>query len=108
MVETIENWKSKNKSFGIVLPSGWFGRPYDNFHHITWIADRKFKLLIEIDEQILLVFTKTKQFEVIHDNKDLLFKIFLRLTFDRLGYGDLTVHTETFDNGEIRFVSYNY
>ena len=104
----LENWKLKNPTFGLVLPSGWFGRPFDNHHEITWIENRKFKLLIEIDEQLLLIVTKTIEFEIYLDNKDLVIKNFLRLNFDRLGYGDLSSHLENFVTGELRFVAYIY
>lgn len=105
-VEHINNWKSSNPTFGLILQAGWFGRPFDNLHSITWVEDRKYKLLIEVDEQLLFIITKSKQFEIILDKNDLVIKNFFRLTFDRLGYGDLTAHTDIFDKGELKFVSY--
>jgi hypothetical protein len=104
--QPIQDWSDKNKGFGLELPNGWFGRPYDNIHQITWIEDRKFKLLVEIDEQLLLIFTKTKQFEVSEIDNNLILKNYLRFTFDRLGYGDLTSKLEAFENGEVKLISY--
>ncbi len=104
--EKIEKWKVENPTFGLILPSGWFGRPFDNNHNITWTADRKFKILIEVDQQLLFILTKSKQFEIKNDGNDLVFKNFYRLTFDSLGYGDLTAHTEYFDTGELKLVAY--
>jgi len=84
-LDILEKWQNSNPVFGIILPTGWFGRPYDNHHEITWMTDRKYKLLIEVDEQLLFILTKTIQFEIIGDNNDLVIKNFNRLTFDRLG-----------------------
>lgn len=95
-IETINNWKNDNPTFGLFLPTGWFGRPYDNHHTITWFEDRKFKLLIEVDEQLLFIITKSNQFEILTNNNDLIIRNFYRITFDRLGYGDLTAHTDFF------------
>jgi hypothetical protein len=103
---TIHTWQKATPSFGIILPNAWFGRPYDNQHEITWLEDRKYRLLIEVDEQMLLILTKTPQFELNVDGKDLVMSNFLRLTFERLAYSDLSMHTESFDKGELRFVGY--
>lgn len=105
-IETLTNWQINNPTFGLLLPNGWFGRPYDNCHEITWIEERKYRFLIEIDEQLLFIITKSNQFEIITNNNDLIIRNFYRLTFDRLGYGDLTAHTEIFDKGELTLIAY--
>ena len=106
MIAIIEEWQKDNMTFGLVLPDGWFGRPYDNSHTITWSADRPYRLLIEIDNQNLLVITKTKSFLAFVDKKDIVITNFAQVTFDRLGYGDMTPHAEVFKKGEVRLVSY--
>jgi len=105
-IEIIDKWKNENSTFGLILPTGWFGRPYDNHHSITWFEDRKYKLLIEIDEQLLIIITKSNQFEIVVNNNDLIIRNFYRLTFDRLGYGDLIAQTDFYDKGELKLVSY--
>ncbi len=102
----VEEWSQKNQQFGLELPNGWFGRPYDNIHGITWTEDRKFKLLVEIDEQLLLIFTKTKQFEILEIENTLVFKGYLRCTFDRIAYGDLASKLDTFEAGQVTLFSY--
>ncbi|PNH91802.1 hypothetical protein [Vibrio diazotrophicus] len=57
----IESWIKSNAVFGLKLPDGWFGRPYDNQHKLTWVADRDNKLILELDNQMYLTFTKPIQ-----------------------------------------------
>ena len=102
MIE-IEKWIKKNESFGLKLPDGWFGRPYDNQHKITWMQERPNKLIIELDEQLFLIFTKPTVVEP--SGKDLTISGFKQLSFDRQGYGDMKAHCNLFRSGVVTFVS---
>ena len=43
---------------GLLLPDGWFGgRPMEGHHQLTFVAARPKRLLIELDEQLLLSFS---------------------------------------------------
>ena len=104
MKEEIIKFCGSMDCFGLILPSGWFGRPYDNFHQLTWIEERKSKLIVEIDNQLYLIFTKPIQLEVINNN--LVITGFEQLVFDYQGYGNMKPHCELFNYGEVEFICY--
>lgn len=88
-----------------MLQTGWFGKPFDNQHSVTNIHERPNKLIIEIDEQLYLIFTKPLNIEI--SNDDLVFRNYSQLTFDYQGYGDMESHCSLFGQpGETFFVSY--
>ena len=100
----MKNWFAKNEVFGITLPDGWFGRPYDNHHRLTLIDDRKNKLLVEVDEQLFFLITKPVKCSVLDGN--LVISDFKQVTFDRQSYGDMKPHCKVYDSGELTFVAY--
>jgi hypothetical protein len=102
----MEKWFEQNEVFGLKLPDGWFGRPYDNHHRITLLEDRKHKLLIEVDEQ--LFFLITKPIKCSHVDGDLVISDFKQVTFDRQGYGDMKPHCKVYDTGALTFVALKY
>ncbi len=102
----LEHWLSANNQFGLKLQTGWFGRPYDNHHSVTNIHERPNKFIIEIDEQLFLIFTKPLEIELSGD--DLVFTKYQQLTFDYQGYGDMDSHCNLYGQpGETTFVSYS-
>ncbi len=102
----LEQWLSTNSHFGLMLQTGWFGRPYDNNHSVTNIFERPNKFIVEIDEQLYLIFTKPLEIELSGD--DLVFKKYQQLTFDYQGYSNMYSHCSLYGQpGETTFVSYN-
>ncbi len=97
----IKDWLEQNNGFGLILPDGYFGRPRDNYHQMTWIAERENKLIIELDNQLYLTFTKPVSHST--QGSDLILSSFSQLVFDRQGYGDLTPHCVIYKNGEVKF-----
>lgn len=102
-MKRIEEWTETNQSFGIELPDGWFGRPYDNQHKITWAEERPNKIIIELDQQLFLIFTKPVT--ISKSGKNLIFSDFKQLTFDRQGYDDMTAHSKSYKTGAVTLVS---
>ncbi|MGW5352385.1 hypothetical protein ACWERV_17975 [Streptomyces sp. NPDC004031] len=100
-LKTITDWFDQVAYSGLILPSGWFGRPYDNQHWLTWARARRSRLLLELDEQLLLVLTAPGLPEAKGAN---LTVTFAQLVFDWQGYGDLEPHAEVFHSAEIHFV----
>jgi hypothetical protein len=74
------------------------GRPGDNLYRLTFLTDRPHKLLIELDEQILLVLTEPKVTTVPGVQVRLDFK---QMTLDWQGYGDLTPHASIWSAGHL-------
>ena len=76
----IEEYISSNQSFHLKLPDGWFGRPYDTQHKLTHLIHRPNKTIIEIDEQLYMIFTGNIK-AVDHGDK-IVISDFIQLVFD--------------------------
>lgn len=53
--DAVTEWFDKALTAAFELPDGWFGRPYDNMHRLTWLAERDNKLIVELDGQLHLI-----------------------------------------------------
>lgn len=101
VLEAVSRWFTDYGPAGLCLPRGWFGRPHDNAHELTWSAARSRKALIELDGQLLLILTDPGQPQ--RDGGNLVIP-FAHLVFDWKAYGDGALHTEQYDSGAITFV----
>lgn len=54
----------RKESFGIILPGGWLGRPYDNQHRIKEISVSKNVLTIVFDDIRELQIVNPKRYEI--------------------------------------------
>lgn len=55
---TISEFFQRGSTVGLLLPDGWYGgRPMENQHVLTLALDRPDRLLVELDEHVLLTFT---------------------------------------------------
>jgi hypothetical protein len=86
---------------GLVLPTGWFGRPFDNAHELTWCEARKDRLLVELDGLLLLTATRQLGLETTEDE---LVVTAEQVVFDWIEYGTPKAHAEIFAPGSFRFV----
>lgn len=103
ILEALIGWFDRVGAAWLDLPTGPFGRPYDNLHQLTWAATRPRKLLIELDQQLLLVITGPSSFKV--EESEFSIEPFAQVTFDWQEYGNLRSHAETFSRGRVRFVA---
>lgn len=77
---------------------GELGRPGDNLYQLSFIAARPHKLLIELDEQVLLVLTEPR----LLDSFDAQVRIeFAQMVLDWQGYEDMTPHASTWLAGHL-------
>jgi hypothetical protein len=84
------------------LPDGGPGRPGDNLYQLTFVAARQLKLLVELDNQLLLVFTEPR----IEAANDSCVRIAYRqLTFDWQEYVNLRPRISTYGEGILDFTS---
>ena len=100
----IENWNRMFPRFGIELPNGWFGRPYDNIHSLTYCIERDHKIIIEVDKQLYLIFTKP--ITISSNESTLILSEWKQFVFDRQGYGEMTAHCDVFQSGIVKLIGY--
>jgi hypothetical protein len=101
MLTAVRDWFGQVRVAGLELPSGWFGRPHDNLHELTWSAATSGKLLLELDEQILLILTDAHDAEV-GDNR-LRITNCRQVTLDRQEYANMRPHVDDLGAGDVTF-----
>jgi hypothetical protein len=52
----IEAWFNRTGGGSMILPDGWFGRPYDNIHVLKGIHESEHGLKMDLSDQISLTF----------------------------------------------------
>jgi hypothetical protein len=104
--QAIGQWFVQAQLASLELPRGWFGRPHDNLHQLTWSAARDRKVLVELDGLLLLIITDPGGIE----SNDLEFRIngCAQVTLDWREYGNLRPHVEDHGGGLVRFVAGSY
>lgn len=111
---TIESFFSRGVSVGLHLPSGWFGgRPMENQHNVTLAIGRPARLILELDERVLLTFTgedlsvERVQTRLLHRGGTLAIRIcgFQQLVMDQRLYGSSRVKVVVFTEGDVELVS---
>lgn len=93
----VREWFEKVGAASMELPDGWFGRPYDNQHRLTWAVVRDSKLIVELDEQVHLILSEVAGLE--EDDRALIV-VTGRLVLDRREYGSSgRRETRVYENG---------
>lgn len=88
---------------GLILPSGWFGRPHDNLLQLTRSEASDLALVLELDSQLILTFAGEPQ--VTTTENGLRLSGFTMLAWDWTEFGSTTSHHEEFDSGGVEFVA---
>lgn len=99
----IELWFRITKGGSLMLPDGWFGRPFDNIHRLTFVAARPLWLIIELDERLLL--TLREPSTVLGSDEELVIAGFSACVLDRKEYEGDRGYAKLYSGGEIRFVA---
>lgn len=100
----IANWFKDTWGGSLVLPNGWFGKPYDNIHQLESISENIDELLIVLDDgHLKLKFEGKPQIEV--SKSELVFCSFKCLLFNWIEYGSSESHSEEYHGGEVKFVA---
>jgi hypothetical protein len=55
ILNRLSAWFEHAGTASMELPHGWFGRPYDAMHQLTWSTSRDEKLFLELDGQVHLI-----------------------------------------------------
>ena len=99
---TLDEWFAQTGGGGLVLPDGWFGRPHDNIHRLTFAAVRPCWLIVELDSRLLLTFRDVK--DVLRENGELVVRGFSSLVLDRKEYGSERGHVRHYPGGTVKLV----
>ncbi|WP_152541195.1 hypothetical protein [Kallotenue papyrolyticum] len=98
----IKTWFDQTGGGGLILPDGWFGRPYDNKHILTYLEARPHKVLLELDDLLLLIFTELRTARI--EGSLLILTDFVQCVFDWQEYGSLEPHTTVYQEGTVKFI----
>lgn len=80
---------------GLLLPDGWFGgRPMENEHELTFLAARPKRLLIELDNQVLITLAGTE------------LRITEVVTYHSLASGETTLELTGFSQAVVEYLGY--
>ena len=99
VLESIAGFFKNHEVASLKLPSGWFGRPHDNWHHLTEVATQGDLVLIHLDENQTL---RLNASNAAVDGRTL--RIVIRAgVWDWIDYGGTTAHHEVLDQGAVEF-----
>jgi hypothetical protein len=102
------------KVAGLELPDGWFGgQRMDNYHQLTFAADRPGRLIVELDEHLLLTFSgdvharrnRTDPGDELGTN-ELILERFSQLVLDQRKYGSDEWDAKIYRAGAVRFAAW--
>ena len=101
---TVQNWFKNAWGGSLLLPDGWYGRPYDNQHALTSINEERSSLTIILDRKLTLHFEGLKSVEA--QKGELVFRKFAKCRFEWESYGaDANSGYKEYHAGEVRIVS---
>jgi hypothetical protein len=97
--DAVSAFFAEHEVAGLRLPSGWFGRPHDNWHQLTETSTEDENLLVRLDETQVL----TLQAEAVSSD-DRVLRIAIRGgRWDWTEYGGEQEHTEVLGSGNVEF-----
>ena len=83
--ETVQNWFKDERRGSLLLPDGWYGRPYDNQHALTSIEESGDTLTVVLDRKLTLRFEGLKSVKA--QKRELTFGPYQKLRFDWESFG---------------------
>jgi hypothetical protein len=100
----VQEWFKKEWGGSLLLPDGWFGRPYDNQHSLTSVEESGDDLSLILDRKLFLRFRGLK---FVHERgHELVFGPFEELCFEWESYGaDAKRQAKEYRTGEAKIVS---
>lgn len=99
----IQQWFQVEWGGSLVLPDGWYGRPYDNQHEATSVVESGNSLTLILDEKLILRFEGLRS--VVVKNRELVFGPFDSLWFQWSAYGSCEDGgTMEYQAGEVKII----
>ena len=105
--KVIQKWFEKNTGGAILLPDGWFGRPFDNLHTLVSVDEKDNCLQINLDDGDTHL-TFHGRCVVKADKKELYFYDFSLFVFSWIPYGTPkqdVISSKSYTGGEVVCVS---
>ena len=102
----------KDKSFGVILPNGWLGRPFDDLWELDSYSWKNDSLTMKFGQKFILTITGKelcyrieKVPETFVKNENLIITKFSQVTLERIGQGEI-LDLRTYTGEEMRIVGY--
>lgn len=103
LAEIIQSWFDEELGGSLVLPDGWYGRPYDNQHTLTSVVESGKTLTIVLDQKLTLRFESLKSVEP--REHELIFGPFKKLRFEWKNFGSSGQRgAKEYEGGEVKIV----
>jgi hypothetical protein len=99
IADTVSAFFAEHEAASLRLPSGWFGRPHDNWHQLTEATTRDENLLVRLDDKQVL----TLQAEAVSSDGRVLRVAIRGGRWDWTEYGGDQEHTEVLGPGNVEF-----
>ena len=100
--DALVSWFAGRPAPYMRLPDGYFGgRAGESCHKLTFVAARPHKLLVELDEQVLLVFTECHA--AVSEEFEFSISDFRQLTVDGQEYVNMKPFQDTYGPGTVKF-----
>lgn len=101
--ETITTWFEKELTGGLILPDGWFGRPYDGQYSLTSVEEQGESLVLVLSENLILRFSGLRSVAARGDR--LAFGPFTELHFEWTPFDGGSARNQDYHTGEAFIVS---
>lgn len=99
IADAVSSFFTEHEVASLRLPSGWFGRPYDNWHQLTGTATENESVLIRLDGKQVL----TLQSEGVSSEGRVLSVVIHGGRWDWTDYGGDQEHSEVLGPGQVEF-----
>ena len=103
IARSIEEFFDDHSVAGLILPNGWFGRPYDSFHRLSACTVEDDTMRVELDGRLNLSFAGDRLVAV-SGRDGLTVRGYDTVAWDWHPYDTLDQHHEVFSAGEVTFV----
>ena len=99
----IKQWFEKEGGGSLFLPDGWYGRPYDGQHDLTYLSESDDNLVLTLSQKLNLHFSGLKSVKV--KDRELIFGPFSKLRFEWKSFGtDVATGVKEYQSGEVKIV----
>lgn len=99
IAKTVIAFFAEHEVASLRLPSGWFGRPHDNWHQLTEAATEGGAVLIRLDDQQVLTLKAEAT-----SSEDRVLRVTIRGgRWDWTEYGGTRKHSEVLGRGVVEF-----